>query len=661
MLNENQVESNKTYYGVLGVATNATPAEISSAYKKLSLIYHPDRNANDDTASAKLFEVNEAYHTLNDPAKRSAYDASIPDIVAANAAAGAYGGSMTHSGGSVGGEGSLVGMISNLASVAMRVATTMPLFSQDLPEDITDTAKILCQLPSFTNPAPLSQDSTLRTTLQSHKLPETLTFMDLAPLGFNCEAKVERIQCNYYRLEVTPEMHQSGFLLQCCSESKDKFKLLVFNAQAELLYCENSHKSRDRSNTNIVMYCNAGFDTFELTEGASGLFTLPVSSGSGAGSGSGATTATATASTESVVAFDPTSSPAAAASSSPQKEQHVQSHQQSQGSQQQSQSQSPLPPLFSRIKSVETSRKLFPTPGFYLIGIVGENFVGRSSYHLVAAPTKNSSDEIAVMKEADTSLLTIQQNLVGLQSRYLATKAAYEATLAEIKATEQNLESIVQARDLSYRSFTVESLCECNPSSNVNVVMASQASLNAHAKMRAQALAKGTSGGEIDAGGSGAGGAPPATWSGNMELRTPRLRPRRDSLQEVQHAAAAVANKAGEVVTGAAASASETAHSYGGWMSQKIAAGTAKISRVRASFSSPSPPATAGGAAAPHSETAVTGSVITPVSDIAIANPEPEATTGDVDAKEAARAEKEQGDDADSSSAVKDEEEGDKV
>ena len=52
------------YYDVLGVAQSADAADIKSAFRKLAMQYHPDRNAGDDTAEQKFKEINEAYQSL---------------------------------------------------------------------------------------------------------------------------------------------------------------------------------------------------------------------------------------------------------------------------------------------------------------------------------------------------------------------------------------------------------------------------------------------------------------------------------------------------------------------------------------------------------------------------------------------------------------------
>ncbi len=62
------------FYDTLGVAKSADEKELKSAYRKLAMQYHPDRNQGDASAEGKFKELNEAYETLRDPQKRAAYD-----------------------------------------------------------------------------------------------------------------------------------------------------------------------------------------------------------------------------------------------------------------------------------------------------------------------------------------------------------------------------------------------------------------------------------------------------------------------------------------------------------------------------------------------------------------------------------------------------------
>ncbi len=64
----------RDYYEVLGVARDADGQQIKSAYRKLAVQYHPDKNAGDKSAEEKFKEAAEAYAVLTDPDKRARYD-----------------------------------------------------------------------------------------------------------------------------------------------------------------------------------------------------------------------------------------------------------------------------------------------------------------------------------------------------------------------------------------------------------------------------------------------------------------------------------------------------------------------------------------------------------------------------------------------------------
>jgi molecular chaperone DnaJ len=64
----------RDYYEILSVDRNASAPEIKSAYRKLAVRYHPDKNAGDKEAEERFKEAAEAYSVLSDPNKRVQYD-----------------------------------------------------------------------------------------------------------------------------------------------------------------------------------------------------------------------------------------------------------------------------------------------------------------------------------------------------------------------------------------------------------------------------------------------------------------------------------------------------------------------------------------------------------------------------------------------------------
>lgn len=74
-------EKQKTmaFYGLLGVDSNASQAEIRRAYRRLALRYHPDKQQN----NMEMFQrIHRAYQVLNDPAQRLQYDEKLRQMLA---------------------------------------------------------------------------------------------------------------------------------------------------------------------------------------------------------------------------------------------------------------------------------------------------------------------------------------------------------------------------------------------------------------------------------------------------------------------------------------------------------------------------------------------------------------------------------------------------
>jgi hypothetical protein len=67
----------KTYYEILGIANNASIDHIKSAYRKLVIKYHPDRNPGNKDAEKRFIEINQAYEILSDATLRNQYDLSL--------------------------------------------------------------------------------------------------------------------------------------------------------------------------------------------------------------------------------------------------------------------------------------------------------------------------------------------------------------------------------------------------------------------------------------------------------------------------------------------------------------------------------------------------------------------------------------------------------
>ncbi|MGB2016749.1 MAG: DnaJ domain-containing protein, partial [Candidatus Puniceispirillum sp.] len=100
--------SKRDFYEVLGVSKDADEKALKSAYRKLAMENHPDRNPDDEAAADRFREASEAYEVLKDPQKRAAYDRmghAAFDNTAGGFGGGGFGGGGFGGGGFGGGGG----------------------------------------------------------------------------------------------------------------------------------------------------------------------------------------------------------------------------------------------------------------------------------------------------------------------------------------------------------------------------------------------------------------------------------------------------------------------------------------------------------------------------------------------------------------------------
>ncbi|KAL7309224.1 hypothetical protein PS15m_011329 [Mucor circinelloides] len=90
------VSAAKDYYDILDVPRDAQKAQIKRHFKKLSRVYHPDKNDGDEAASQKFMEIANAYEVLMDDEKRSIYDRYGEEGLKQNGGQGRGGGGGFH-------------------------------------------------------------------------------------------------------------------------------------------------------------------------------------------------------------------------------------------------------------------------------------------------------------------------------------------------------------------------------------------------------------------------------------------------------------------------------------------------------------------------------------------------------------------------------------
>ncbi|DBA00537.1 TPA: hypothetical protein N0F65_006441 [Lagenidium giganteum] len=221
---EGDAEASVNFYEVLGVEKTASELEIKSAYRKLALKYHPDRNAGNEEASDKFKQVSTAYAVLSDPNKRRQYDLS-GDASKEN-------GFESVDVEAMGGLGRVFG--------ALFTKIGIPIPTQ-ISQSVLTSARDLCDPRSTaTTKAPVTHLS----------------------LGQEKHAKVDKQDAHFYR--ITVEQERESLVFMCRSATKSKFKLVLFDSSGAVRMVQESTKKARW--TAADMYLTSAFELMDLNE-----------------------------------------------------------------------------------------------------------------------------------------------------------------------------------------------------------------------------------------------------------------------------------------------------------------------------------------------------------------------------------------------------------
>ncbi|EFJ08891.1 hypothetical protein SELMODRAFT_446768 [Selaginella moellendorffii] len=173
-------------YEVLGVPRDATAQQIKSAYRKLALRYHPDKNANNPQAPDLFKEVAYAYGILGDPEKRRSYD--------------------------IGG------------------FQAVDLDGLDMELDLSNLGTVNTMFVALFSKLGVPIKTTISAQVLEDALNGTVTIRPL-PLGRPFNDKVEKQGAHFYGVTISPDQAAAGVVVRATSVAQSKFKLLYFEQE----------------------------------------------------------------------------------------------------------------------------------------------------------------------------------------------------------------------------------------------------------------------------------------------------------------------------------------------------------------------------------------------------------------------------------------------
>ncbi|CAL5419200.1 unnamed protein product [Camellia sinensis] len=200
-------------YEVLSVSRDSTDQEIKTAYRKLALKYHPDKNASNPEASERFKEVAFSYSILSDPEKRRQYDnAGFEWCFLQN--------------------GLYTGTYKNCScQLHLMHGRALEAEGMDMEIDLSNLGTVNTMFAALFSKLGVPIKTTISANVLEEALNGTVTVRPL-PIGTSVSGKVEKQCAHFFGVTISEEQAEAGIVIRVTSAAQSKFKLLYFEHDA---------------------------------------------------------------------------------------------------------------------------------------------------------------------------------------------------------------------------------------------------------------------------------------------------------------------------------------------------------------------------------------------------------------------------------------------
>ncbi|KAJ0096029.1 hypothetical protein Patl1_15048 [Pistacia atlantica] len=408
-------------YEVLCVSRDSSDQEIKTAYRKLALKYHPDKNVNNPEASELFKEVAYSYSILSDPEKRRQYD---------NAGFEGSAGFMSLC------KVDRVGLWKATKTVGNSVSDFITFDVKCSKDEIMELAPIaIMPCDVFGEKGMVAIDSEgmdmeidlsnlgtvntmfaalfsklgvpIKTTISANVLEEalngTVTVRPL-PIGTSVSGKVEKQCAHFFGVTINEQQAESGIVVRVTSSSQSKFKLLYFEQDTNGGY--GLALQEDSEKTGKVTSAGMYFLHFQVYRMDSTVNAL-------------------------AMAKDPEAA------------------------------------FFKRLEGLQPCEVSELKAGTHIFAVYGDNFFKTAAYTIEAVCAKTYEDTSHKLKDIEAQILRKRTELREFETEYRKALARFQEVTNRYTQEKQSVDELLKQRDTIHSSFTVtRTVITSNPSSN---------------------------------------------------------------------------------------------------------------------------------------------------------------------------------------------------